>query len=46
MIDDRVQQADSVRNFIGDCQAVMIEPGTGVRLGAADSRYPGVAAGY
>ncbi len=43
---DRAQQADSSRNFIGDCQAVMIDPASGTRLGAADSRYPGVAMGF
>jgi gamma-glutamyltranspeptidase/glutathione hydrolase len=40
------QIADSVRPYIGDCQAVMIEPGTGMRLGAADPRQAGRAMGY
>ncbi len=34
------------RNSIGDCQAVMIEAQTGVRLGAADPRNDGRAEGY
>jgi gamma-glutamyltranspeptidase/glutathione hydrolase len=42
----RAQIADSVRPYIGDCQAVMIEPGTGMRLGAADPRQAGRAMGY
>ncbi len=32
--------------YMGDCQAVMIETVTGVRLGAADSRADGRAVGY
>jgi gamma-glutamyltranspeptidase len=32
--------------MIGDCQAIMIEPQTGVRLGAADPRQDGLALGY
>jgi gamma-glutamyltranspeptidase/glutathione hydrolase len=32
--------------YLGDCQAVMIESETGVRLGAADSRAAGRAVGY
>lgn len=31
---------------IGDCQAIMIDPQTGTRLGAADPRMDGKAAGY
>jgi gamma-glutamyltranspeptidase/glutathione hydrolase len=34
------------RPSIGDCQAIMIDPETGVRLGAADPRNDGVAIGY
>jgi gamma-glutamyltranspeptidase/glutathione hydrolase len=45
-LDEKSRTADAVKRVIGDCQAIMIEPGTGVRLGAADSRYPGVAMGY
>jgi gamma-glutamyltranspeptidase/glutathione hydrolase len=37
--------ADKQRS-IGHLQAVMIEPGTGIRLGASDSRIDGKAAGY
>ena len=36
----------AVRSMIGDCQAIMIEPQTGVRLGAADPRQDGLALGY
>lgn len=36
----------AVRGMIGDCQAIMIEPQTGVRLGAADPRQDGLALGY
>ena len=36
----------AVRGTIGDCQAIMIEPKTGVRLGAADPRNDGLALGY
>jgi gamma-glutamyltranspeptidase/glutathione hydrolase len=43
---DRARIADSPRIFIGDVHAVMVEPGTGVRLGASDSRNAGVAAGF
>lgn len=32
--------------YMGDCQAVMIESRTGMRLGAADSRAGGRAVGY
>jgi gamma-glutamyltranspeptidase/glutathione hydrolase len=32
--------------YIGDAQGIMIEPKTGVRLGAADPRSGGVAVGY
>ena len=32
--------------YMGDAQGVMIEPQTGVRLGASDSRHEGVAIGY
>ena len=35
-----------LRRSIGDCQAIMIEPNTGIRLGAADPRNDGRAAGY
>jgi gamma-glutamyltranspeptidase/glutathione hydrolase len=34
------------RDSIGDCQAIMVEPQTGVRLGAADPREDGLALGY
>ncbi len=34
------------RSSIGDCHAIMIEPQTGVRLGAADPRNDGRAEGY
>ncbi len=36
----------TLRGTIGDCQAIMIEPKTGVRLGAADPRNDGLALGY
>jgi gamma-glutamyltranspeptidase/glutathione hydrolase len=42
----RARQIDSVYAYMGDCHAVMIEPGTGMRLGAADTRQAGLAAGY
>ncbi|HEX8181896.1 MAG TPA: gamma-glutamyltransferase [Pyrinomonadaceae bacterium] len=32
--------------YMGDAQGVMVEPQTGVRLGASDSRHEGVALGY
>ncbi len=35
-----------VGRTIGDCQAIMIDPKTGDRLGAADPRLDGKAAGY
>jgi len=35
-----------VRGTIGDCQAIQIDPKTGVRLGAADPRLDGRAVGY
>lgn len=35
-----------IRGTIGDCHAIMVEPGTGVLLGAADPRMDGKAAGY
>jgi len=35
-----------IRRSIGDCQAIMIDPKTGERLGAADPRLDGKAAGY
>jgi gamma-glutamyltranspeptidase/glutathione hydrolase len=35
-----------IRGTMGDCQAIMIEPRTGVRLGAADPRNDGLALGY
>jgi gamma-glutamyltranspeptidase/glutathione hydrolase len=35
-----------VREAIGDCQAIMIDPESGVRLGAADPRQDGKAVGY
>jgi gamma-glutamyltranspeptidase/glutathione hydrolase len=38
--------AVEVRGTIGDCQAIMIDPETGTRLGAADPRLDGKAAGY
>ncbi len=46
MLDDRSKTADTYRSTIGDCQAIMIDPASGVRLGAADSRYPGRAIGH
>ncbi len=36
----------TVRGTIGDCQAIVIDPQTGVRLGAADPRLDGKAIGY
>jgi gamma-glutamyltranspeptidase/glutathione hydrolase len=36
----------AVRTSIGDCHAIMIDLETGVRLGAADPRADGRAAGY
>ncbi len=36
----------AVRGTIGDCQAILIDPQTGVRLGAADPRLDGKAIGY
>jgi gamma-glutamyltranspeptidase / glutathione hydrolase len=36
----------AIRGSIGDCQAIMVEPQTGVRLGAADPREDGLALGY
>jgi gamma-glutamyltranspeptidase/glutathione hydrolase len=38
--------AVEVRGTIGDCQSIMIDPETGTRLGAADPRLDGKAAGY
>ncbi len=38
--------AVEVRGLIGDCQAIMIDPKTGTRLGASDPRMDGKAAGY
>jgi gamma-glutamyltranspeptidase/glutathione hydrolase len=35
-----------VRGIIGDCQAILIDPQTSVRLGAADPRGDGKAIGY
>jgi gamma-glutamyltranspeptidase/glutathione hydrolase len=35
-----------IRGTMGDCQAIMIEPRMGVRLGAADPRNDGLALGY
>ena len=35
-----------VRGLIGDCQAIMVDPQTGTRLGASDPRMDGKAAGY
>ncbi len=32
--------------YMGDAQGIMIEPKTGVRLGASDSRHEGAAIGY
>jgi len=32
--------------FLGDAQAILVEPGTGVRLGANDGRGGGAAIGY
>ena len=34
------------RRKIGDCQAIMVDPKSGVRLGAADPRNDGKASGY
>jgi gamma-glutamyltranspeptidase/glutathione hydrolase len=34
------------RDSIGDCQAILIDPQTGIRLGAADPRGDGQACGY
>ena len=34
------------RRSIGDCHAIMIDPATGVRLGAADPRSDSRAIGY
>ena len=38
--------AIELRRSIGDCHAILIDPETGVRLGAADSRNDGKALGY
>jgi gamma-glutamyltranspeptidase/glutathione hydrolase len=38
--------AITVRATIGDCQAILIDPESGVRLGAADPRLDGKAIGY
>lgn len=38
--------AVEIRGLIGDCQAIMVDGNTGVRLGAADPRMDGKAAGY
>jgi len=35
-----------IRRSIGDCHAILVEPETGVRLGAADPRLDGKAVGY
>ncbi len=43
---DRADLADSWRPYLGDAHAVMIERGTGVRLGASDARNGGKAIGY
>ncbi|HQR40885.1 MAG TPA: gamma-glutamyltransferase, partial [Blastocatellia bacterium] len=43
---DQATSADSVRPGLGDAQAVMIDPATGMRLGASDARRPGLAVGY
>ncbi|MHB0968301.1 MAG: gamma-glutamyltransferase [Thermoanaerobaculia bacterium] len=32
--------------FTGNAQAIMIEPGTGVRIGASDPRFGGIPCGY
>jgi gamma-glutamyltranspeptidase len=37
---------DKPRRTIGDCEAIMIEDKTGVRLGASDPRRGGKALGY
>ncbi len=39
-------QRVEIRGTIGDCQSILIDPGTGVRLGAADPREDGKAIGY
>ncbi|MEP6822301.1 MAG: gamma-glutamyltransferase [Chthoniobacterales bacterium] len=36
----------TTRDYMSDAQGVMIEEGTGVRLGASDSRREGVSVGY
>jgi gamma-glutamyltranspeptidase/glutathione hydrolase len=43
---DKESKAGSQLRFMGDAQGVMIEEGTGVRLGASDSRNWGEPAGY
>jgi len=46
---DRLRQAGynlEVRESIGECQAIAIDPATGWRFGAADPRGDGKAAGY
>lgn len=43
---DRADIADSIRPYLGDAHAVMIERGTGMRLGASDARNGGRAIGY
>lgn len=37
---------DKPRRYMGDCEAIMIDPKTGVRLGASDPRRGGKAVGY
>jgi gamma-glutamyltranspeptidase/glutathione hydrolase len=34
------------QRFLGDAQAILVEPGSGVRLGASDARGGGAAVGY
>lgn len=45
-VENRADIADSVRPYLGDAHAVMVERGTGVRLGASDARNGGRAIGY
>lgn len=43
---NRPNIADSWRAYLGDTHAIMVEPGTGMRLGASDARNGGRAIGY
>ncbi len=42
----RGHNLDTGRRSLGDCHAILIEPESGVRLGAADPRLDGRAVGY